>query len=162
MTGDLVREYGYLTLGSRFKRIGERMQADVQRLTAAHGFELHGALWTMLAAIDREGPLSVGELAQNLGIAQPGVTRSLAQLEARGFVSPQRSKTDQRVKRVALTEQGHKLVDHAKREIWPLVERAVAEICEGLDGPLLEQLSRIEDALAKRPLDQRVKLEDAE
>lgn len=160
MSGDLVRDFGYLTLGSRFKRIGERMQADVQRLTAARGVELHGALWTMLGAIDRDGPLTVGELAQSLGIAQPGVTRSLAQLEARGLVRPLRSDTDQRVKRVALTEQGQTLVDHAKREIWPLVTRAVADICDGLDGPILEQLALIEDALARQPLDQRAKPEN--
>lgn len=155
MHDDLVRSYGYLTLGSRFKRIGERMQADVQRLTASQGFELHGALWTMLGVIERDGPLTVGELAQTLGIAQPGVTRSLAQLETRGLVRPLRSKGDQRVKRVALTEQGRSVVDHAKREIWPRVERAVAEICDGLQGPLLEQLAAIEDALVKMPLDQR-------
>jgi DNA-binding MarR family transcriptional regulator len=160
MAEDLVRGYGYLTLGSRFKRIGERMQADVQRLTAAHGFELHGSLWTMLGVIERDEPITVGELAQSLGIAQPGVTRSLAQLEARGLVRPLRSTTDQRVKRVALTEQGRTIVDHAKREIWPFVARAVAEICEGLDGPLLEQLTVIEEALARQPLDQRAKPED--
>ena len=160
MSGDLVREFGYLTLGSRLKRIGERMQADVQRLAAARGFELHGALWTMLGALDRDGPLTVGELAQHLGIAQPGVTRSLAQLEVRGLVRPRRSDTDQRVKRVALTEKGQALVDHAKREIWPHVERAVASICDGLDGPLLQQLTVIEDALAEQPLDQRAKRED--
>ena len=160
MSGDLVRDFGYLTLGSRLKRIGERMQADVQRLTAARGVELHGALWTMLGAIDRDGPLTVGELAQSLGIAQPGVTRSLTQLEARGLVRSLRSDTDQRVKRVALTEQGQTLVDHAKREIWPLVTHAVADICDGLDGPILEQLALIEDALARQPLDQRAKPED--
>ena len=161
MAGDLIRDFGYLTLGSRFKRIGERMQADVQRLTAAHGFELHGSLWTMLFAIELNGPITVGDLAQTLGIAQPGVTRSLAQLQKRGLVKPIRSKSDQRVKRVALSEQGLTVVDHARREIWPLVERAVAEICEGLEGPILEQLAQIEDALARQPLDQRAKPEDA-
>jgi DNA-binding MarR family transcriptional regulator len=161
MTGDLVRDFGYLTLGSRFKRIGERMQADVQRLTAAHGFELHGALWTLLGVVERDGPITVGEIAQSLGIAQPGVTRSLAQLEVRGLVRPLRSDADQRVKRAALTEEGRRLVDHAKREIWPRVEHAVAEICEGLEGPILEQLAQIEEALARQPLDQRAIPEDA-
>ena len=107
MTKDIVRSYGYLTLGSRFKRIGERMQADVQKL------------------------------------------------EERGLVKPHRSDKDQRVKRVGLTAQGRKVVDHAKREIWPLVEHAVAEICEGLDGPLLEQLGAIEEALTSKPLYRR-------
>jgi DNA-binding MarR family transcriptional regulator len=160
MSGDLVRDHGYLTLGSRLKRIGERMQADVQRISAAYGFELHGSLWTMLLAIERDGPLSVGELAQSLGIAQPGVTRSLAQLEERGLIRPLRSETDQRVKRVALTVEGQKVADHARRELWPVVTRAVASICDGLDGPLLDQLTVIEDALARQPLDQRAKQED--
>lgn len=157
MTEDFVRNHGYLTIGSRFKRIGERMQADVQRLTAAQGIELHGSLWTMLGVIEREGPITVGELAQSLGIAQPGVTRSLSLLEARGLVQALRTDRDQRVKRVALTEQGRKVADHARREIWPLVTRAVAEICDGLEGPILEQLAQIEEALARQPLDQRAR-----
>ncbi len=160
MTEDFVRNHGYLTIGSRFKRIGERMQADVQRLTAAKGIELHGSLWTMLGVIEREGPITVGELAQSLGIAQPGVTRSLAQLETRGLVQALRTDKDQRIKRVALTEEGRNAVDHAKREIWPLVTRAVAEICNGLEGPILEQLTQIEEALARQPLDQRAKPEE--
>ena len=155
MVDDLVRNYGYLTLGSRFKRIGERLQADVQRLTAARGFELHGSLWTMLFAVDLNEPVAVGELAQSLGIAQPGVTRALAQLETRGLVRPLKSETDQRVKRVALTAKGRKLVDHAKRELWPPVAQAVADICDGLEGPILSQLDQIEDELKRLPLDQR-------
>jgi DNA-binding MarR family transcriptional regulator len=160
MSDDLVRDFGYLTLGSRFKRLGERMQSDVQRLSAAHGFELHGALWTMLFAIQRGGPIAVGELAQSLGIAQPGVTRSLAQLESRGLVRRLKPGADQRVKRVALTEQGQKVFDHSRRVLWPLVQRAVAEVCDGLDGSILEQLTRIEEALARQPLDQRTRTED--
>ena len=160
MSDDLVRDYGYLTLGTRFKRIGERMQADVQRIAAAQGFELHGSLWTMLGVIERDGPISVGELARIIGIAQPGVTRSLGQLEAKGLVKPLRSRDDQRVKRVVLTAQGREVSSTARRELWPLVIRAVAEVCDGLDGPILEQLTRIEDALVRQPLDQRVNKED--
>ena len=81
----------------------------------------------MFSVIEREGPVTVGEIALSLGIAQPGVTRSLAQLEARGLVMALRSETDQRVKRVALTEQGRQVSDHAKREMWPVVTPAVAD-----------------------------------
>ena len=31
MVEDVVRALGYLTLGTRMKRIGERLQADTQR-----------------------------------------------------------------------------------------------------------------------------------
>ena len=156
MSGDLVRDFGYLTLGSRFKRLGERMQADVQRISIVRGYKLHGSLWTTLVALDREGELSVGELAQSLGIAQPGVTRNLKLLEARELVEPRRSETDQRVKRVALSSTGRALVEEAKTLIWPLVIAAVGGICDTLEGPLLTQLAAIEAALDEAPLDRRV------
>jgi DNA-binding MarR family transcriptional regulator len=156
MTKDVVRQSGYLTLGSRLRRIGERLQGDVQKIGIVKGFELHGSLWTTLIALDREGELTVGELAHSLGIAQPGVTRNLKLLEARGLIEPRRSTTDQRVKRIELSEEGRTLVGEARRKVWPVVEEAVAEMCAGLKGPLLAQLAAIEDALDQSSLDRRV------
>lgn len=72
-----------------------------------------------------------------------------------------RSEKDLRIKRVALTEQGQKVSEHARREIWPVVTRAVAEICNGLEGPILEQLTQIEEALVRQPLDQRARPEES-
>jgi DNA-binding MarR family transcriptional regulator len=156
MNADVVRQSGYLTFGSRLRRIGERLQGDVQRIDIVRGYELHGSLWTTLIALDREGELTVGELAQSLGIAQPGVTRNLKLLEERGLAVSQPSATDQRVRRVTLTKEGLQVVDKAKREIWPLVEEAVADICGSLKGPLLTQLAALEDALDEASLDRRV------
>jgi DNA-binding MarR family transcriptional regulator len=64
---------------------------------------------------------------------------------------------DQRRRMVSLTGNGQRLVDRAKRDVWPRIENAVADLCKGLAGPLLEQLSAIEDGLAAAPLDRRVK-----
>jgi hypothetical protein len=58
---------------------------------------------------------------------------------------------------VSLTGKGQRLVDVAKRDVWPRIENAVADLCRDLSGPLLDQLSAIEDGLAAAPLDRRVK-----
>lgn len=159
MAGDLVRDFGYLTLGSRLKRLGERMQSDVSRLLKAEGIEIPAALLPTLGTLDRHGEQTVNELAKSLGIAQPGVTRNLTQLEKAGLIQRGTPARDQRVRPVALSEEGARLADDLKRTVWPRVEAAVAEICAGLDGPLLEQLTTIEEALDQRPLDQRAKQE---
>ena len=39
----------------------------------------------------------------------------------------------------------------AKRDVWPRIQEAVADLCADLDGPLLEQLAAIEDGLAAAP-----------
>ncbi|TIS80374.1 MAG: MarR family transcriptional regulator [Mesorhizobium sp.] len=152
---DVIRSLGFLCLGSRFKRIGERLQADTQRVLDRLDVPVQSSQYPLLAALDRLGPLPVGELAQALGIAQPGVTRSVALLAELGLVEVSPSNNDQRRRIVALTRNGRRLVDVAKRDVWPRIEKAVANLCVDLSGPLLDQLAAIEDGLAAAPLHRR-------
>jgi DNA-binding MarR family transcriptional regulator len=157
MVEDVVRTLGFLTLGSRFKRIGERLQADTQRIMDEMGVPLQASQYPFLAAVDRLGPLTIGELADAVGITQPGATRALAQLVDSGVLDARQAPEDQRRKVVKLTKKGRRLVETAKREVWPRVEEAVRDLCSGLSGPLLDQLGAIEDGLAAAPLPRRVR-----
>ncbi|MCZ8543932.1 MarR family transcriptional regulator [Mesorhizobium qingshengii] len=153
---DVLRSLGFLCLGSRLKRIGEQLQADTQRLLDCLDVPVQSSQYPLLAALDRLGPLPVGELAQSLGITQPGVTRSVSLLSDLGLVEVTQSDGDQRRRMVSLTKSGRSLVDLAKRDVWPRIESAVADLCRDLSGPLLAQLAAIEDGLAAAPLDRRV------
>lgn len=152
---DVIRSLGYLCLGSRLKRLGEQLQADTQRVLDGLDVRIQSSQYPLIAALDRLGPLSVGELAQSLGIAQPGVTRSVSLLTELGLVDVSPSDDDQRRRIVSLSRNGRRLVDAAKRDVWPRIENAVADLCAGLSGPLLGQLAAIEDRLTATPLDRR-------
>ena len=155
MVEDVVRAFGFLTLGTRMKRIGERLQADTQRIMDDMDVPIQASQYPFLASLDRLGPLTIGELADAVGITQPGATRTLSQLEKLGMVKVRPSPEDQRRRIVSLSAKGQRLIDHAKQEVWPRLEDAVADLCGKLSGPLLEQLAAIEDGLAARPLDRR-------
>ncbi len=155
MVEDIVRAFGFLPLGSRLKRTGERLQADTQRIMDEMGVPLQASQYPFLAALERLGPLTIGELADAVGITQPGATRTLSQLIKLGVVKARQAPEDQRRRIISLTPKGQRLVDVAKREVWPRIESAVADLCGGLSGPLLEQLDAIEDGLATLPLDRR-------
>jgi DNA-binding MarR family transcriptional regulator len=155
MPEDFVRATGYLSLGTRFRRIGEKLQSDVGRILEAEGIDVPVPFFPALTAIQRAGSLTVGGLAEAMGVAQPGVTRSLAQMEAMGLVKSTRGKADQRQRSITLTKKGDDLVNRTHADLWPRVRQAVAELCEGLDGPLLNQLGQLEDELARLPLDKR-------
>lgn len=152
---DVIRSFGYLSLGSRLKRLGEQLQADAQRVLDRLDVHIQSSQYPLLAALDRLGPLPVGELALSLGIAQPGVTRSVALLGELGLVEVSPSDDDQRRRIVSLSRNGRRLVDAAKRDVWPQIENAVAQLCANLSGPLLSQLATIEDRLAATSLDRR-------
>jgi DNA-binding MarR family transcriptional regulator len=156
MVEDVVRAFGFLTLGTRMKRIGERLQADTQKIMDELGAPLQASQYPFLAAVDRLGPLTVGDLAEAIGITQPGATRTVGQLVELGMLESEPAPDDQRRRIVSLTKEGKRLVATAKRQVWPRIRDAVADLCGDLDGPLLDQLAAIEDGLAAAPLDRRV------
>lgn len=155
MSDDIVRMLGYLCLGSRLKRIGEQVQSDTQRIMERLDVTLQAGQYPLLAAIDRLGPLSVGELSEALGVTQPGVTRAAGLLAEAGYLTARKEKSDQRIRRLSLTPEGEALVVRSKQEIWPVIEAAVRNVCDALDGSLLDRLDQLEDALREKPLHRR-------
>jgi DNA-binding MarR family transcriptional regulator len=153
-SGDIVASLGHLTLGSRLKRLGERLQGETTRFIQAQGIDLPSSWFPLLAALDR-GEATVGELAEALGVSQPGVTRSVANLAGIGLVQVATGDADRRRRTVRLTGEGAALVGRARRELWPRIDAAVAEACAGLEGSLLEQVGVLERRLDEVPIDRR-------
>lgn len=154
MQSDVVSDLGYVFLGSRLKRLGERMQAGAARVIADAGLAVQPAHMPLLTALDRSD-MSVGQLAEAVGSSQPGVTRGIGQLVALGLVTSQPG-SDQRQRTLSLTPAGRAAMARVKMRIWPRVGRAAAELCDGLTGGLLDQLAGLEERLAEQPLDARV------
>ena len=79
---DIISQMGYLALGSRLKRLGERMQGDVLRVIEAAGLPVQPAQYPLLAALDHDGPMTISAMVDSTGVIQPAVTRSLARSES--------------------------------------------------------------------------------
>jgi DNA-binding MarR family transcriptional regulator len=152
---DVVKALGLLCLGTRMKRLGERLQSQTQAIVDAVASDISAGQYPLFGAIDRLGPLTIGELAEALGVSQPGTTRTVNQLVVLGYLEIKPSVGDQRRKVVDLSVKGQALVDISKVEVWPKVESAVTDLCRGLEGPLLEQLAAIEDGLEAESLSSR-------
>jgi ribosomal protein S18 acetylase RimI-like enzyme/DNA-binding transcriptional ArsR family regulator len=151
---DVLKDLGPVFLGSRLKRLAERLQSGAARAIAAAGLDAQPAHMPLLAALDR-GALTVGQLGEALGMSQPGVTRAAGQLIDLGLVQAMTG-SDQRQRSLSLTPAGEAAMARAKLVLWPKVEQAVSALCAGLSGPLLDQITVLEQALAAQPLDERV------
>jgi DNA-binding MarR family transcriptional regulator/N-acetylglutamate synthase-like GNAT family acetyltransferase len=149
VTGDVLKERSALFLGSRLKRLAERMQGDVIRVAEGAGLAIQPSQYSLLATLDRYGPRTIGELTQAMELSQPAVTRMAAKLAEMGLVSIDRLHKDQRHKTVSLTEAGVADLERSKLYVWPQVEAAVRELLAGLGGPFLDQITAIERLLAR-------------
>ncbi len=108
----------------------------VRRLRAEHRFPLsHGAV---LGHLDREGPLSVSDLAQAERVRPQSKAQAVGDLEAEGLVVRRPDPNDRRRSPVELTEAGRTALeaDRRRREGW-------------LAGAVAERLSPAEQAVLR-------------
>lgn len=155
---DVLKDYGDLFLGSRLKRLAERLQGEAARIIRHADFPIQPAQFPMLAAIHRYGPLTISKAVEVLGISQPVVTRTLGGLIDLGLLEVSREDAaDLRHKTIRLTSAGQALLAQATITVWPRVDAAVKDLCAPLDGRFLDQIGQIEAALDQRSLEERVR-----
>jgi len=75
--------------------------------------------------IHEEGPQTIGQLAQGLGISQGWASRVVDELERAGYVERERDPADRRVVRVRLTPMAVERVERAYRWRGGAVEAAL-------------------------------------
>ncbi|HUJ26311.1 MAG TPA: MarR family transcriptional regulator, partial [Myxococcales bacterium] len=124
---DAVRALGHLALGTRLKRLGDRLQAHTQVVLEAAGVQVPASHLPPLVALQGGGPMAIGELSRALGVTQPGVTRMTAALEAAGLVRSRAASDDRRARVVELAPAGRRLLAKLERRTFPLIEAAVRE-----------------------------------
>ncbi|MET3665150.1 bifunctional helix-turn-helix transcriptional regulator/GNAT family N-acetyltransferase [Caulobacter sp. 1776] len=154
MEVDLLAGFGVGFLGSRLKRLAERMQADAAEVARSVDVPVQPAQMAYLMTIRLHGPMAVGELAERLQLAQPTVTRALGTLGE--FVEARPMPGDGRSKRLALTEKGEALLARVQTELLPRIEAAAAELVAGLSGDFMQGLAKVETRLTEKSLLARV------
>jgi DNA-binding MarR family transcriptional regulator len=93
----------------------------------------------LLRLLNRAGPLSMSELASQLGITTSSATTACKRLEKAGLLSRERQSGDERVVMVSLTEQGRVQID-----AWRQRKRsALTELLSVLDEHEQQELQRI-------------------
>lgn len=153
---DVLEAYGPLFLGSRLKRLAERLQGDCGRTFAAAGHDVQPSQFPVLAALDRYGPMAVNQLSDALGVSQPAITRTLGTMVGQDLVELACNPTDRRQKHVCMTPKSVALIAASKARLWPAVVGAVTEMTDSMAGSLLEQIKQLEGKLDEQGLQARI------
>lgn len=155
---DIITQLGHLCMGSRLKRLGERMQAGVTEALEARGHAVQPGQMPLLVALAQAdgGPMTIGALADAIGISQPGATRAAAKLMTLGFTEPADNPGDKRQRAIALTPVGRALIDDLSASLFPFIESAVARLCADAGADLLAVVGQVEAGLDAHPLGRRI------
>jgi DNA-binding MarR family transcriptional regulator len=92
----------------------------------------------VLATVERDGPLTLGELAAVERVQPPTITAAVGRLEDRGLVRRRTDAIDRRVARVEVTAQGRLLLDESRSRKTAYLESRL----EALDADERDTLER--------------------
>jgi DNA-binding MarR family transcriptional regulator len=81
-----------------------------------------------LATIERDGPLTLGELAAVERVQPPTITAAVGRLEQRGLVQRRTDTSDRRVARVEITPLGRQLLEQSRSRKTAYLERKLTAL----------------------------------
>jgi DNA-binding MarR family transcriptional regulator len=102
--------------------------------------------YSIMTAIERQPELDQASLCNEVGIDRATMADVLSRLEKRGLVTRRRSATDQRMKLVAITAAGRRLLTRIDPHARHAHERTVAALPEAERTAFVESLTRLIEA----------------
>lgn len=151
---DFLDELGELALGSRLKRLSERMMADAAAVYQHFELDVQPKWFTLLALLHHKGSVSVVHASEQLGLTQPAISQFCKQLLERNLITVQPANDDSRVRIMQLSELGRDQVARMQ-PMWEAVDAAAKQLCIELDNQFYQSLLKFEKALSERSLKQR-------
>ncbi len=110
MHDNAINSSGVLAISTRLQRLSDRLRKDGQRIYEAHGVAFEPKWFPVIYTLLRRSPMSVVELAQEIGYAHPSTISLLKELEKNKWIRSKKDKADERKRLVELTAKGKEIV----------------------------------------------------
>jgi DNA-binding MarR family transcriptional regulator len=114
-----------------------------RRLQAATGGLSHGLL-SALAVIAKRGPIRLSDLAAAELVSAPSMTRTVAELESRGYVARRADPDDGRAVLVEVAAAGQSAIEDARKTRAHVIEELLAEATQAETASIVAALPALE------------------
>lgn len=128
-------------LAEQFRRVRQFMNAIPFKMCISHS-----EFFLLNIIMDRNNDITVSEIAAELEITPPAVSRSLKSLESRGLIKRETNLINRRNTMVRLTETGQKFLEMSRRQmdmVMQYVEEKMGEERKNQLCLLLEEMTKI-------------------
>lgn len=128
-------------LAEQFRRVRQFMNAIPFKMCISHS-----EFFLLNIIMDRNNDITVSEIAAELDVTPPAVSRSLKSLENRGLIKRETNLVNRRNTMVRLTETGQKFLEMSRRQmdvVMQYVEEKMGEERKNQLCLLLEEMTEI-------------------
>jgi len=149
---------GELMIGSRLKRLGERIFSEIGRVYKELGIAFEPAWFPVFFLLQEHNSMTIHALARAMGVTDPAASQFARKLLDRDLVSVSGLPEDKRQRIITLTPAGLSLLAQV-RPVWQALAGALSEIESGPDelNQLLNLINTLENGLNQESLISRVR-----
>lgn len=143
---DLMSDLGALALGSRLKRLSDRMMKSVSEIYRNSGLDFESKWFPLFYLLSKEGEKGIMEIAEILHISHPGVIQLAKEMEKAGWIVSEKSEKDARKRNLKLTEKAWQSLPQLE-EMWVSFKENNTKIIRSSQQNILLALEEIEQFL---------------
>ncbi len=152
---DMMQQMGALPLASRLRRLHERLIRDGARIYRDQNLPFEPRWFPIYATLLRRSPISVTEMAREVGLTHPAINQAANAMEKTGLLVSIRDRKDDRKRLLSLSAEGKRL-EWRLAPLWKSFEQATTELMRETGVDLIDALDRLERALDKSEMYDRI------
>ncbi len=145
---DFLAETGTLALGSRLRRLSDRLMPVGAGISRGGAVEFKPAWFPTFNFLYRRGATPVGQIAQELGVTHVSIIQVLQELESKGLAQSAAG-ADRRVRMAELSADGMELAGRLE-DIWACIRQSIDEAIGETGHDLLDAVNRMELCLDRK------------
>lgn len=157
MQENYYERLGELVLGSRLRKISERLLLEISGVYKAQNIDFEPGWFHTLFLLSENGEMSITELSDTLQVSHPSVIQVVKVMENRHIIQTFTGKEDRRKRVLKLTKDGQLLLEQI-RPMWKKIQSTLSEML--LQGEhsqhLLLALKELEDNLKGESIIERM------
>lgn len=157
MSDNYYEKLGQLVLGSRLRKLSERLMLEMGNIYKSRGIEFEPGWFHIMYLLSENEKMSITQISEMLQVSHPSVIQVVGVLEKRDIVKISIDSNDKRKRMVELSENGTSLLERIK-PVWNEIDQMmIAFLLEGeYSRNILNAITEIENNLEAKPLSERM------
>jgi len=153
---DPISQLGYLAGATRFRRISEKLYADGDKVYTRFGIEFKASWFSIYyTLVSSTVPLTVQELAHEIGFTHITVKNVVRELEENGIARIKANPDDGRSKLISLTPKGKNLLEKLQ-PVWNRFSHTLEELLTAGHPDFINIINRIDREAERVPFFERM------
>lgn len=148
---DILQEAGAMALGSRFRRLSERLVNQASEVYQAYNVPMEPGWFPVMYCLMDKGEATVTGIAECTGQSHPFISKTVKQMKEAGLVVTRSAANDKRVQQLRLTMAGKQMLPALTRQMDD-IGNALTQSLNSIAPDFLLQLEAVEKLLSRATL----------